>query len=321
MLQNFISSTCPKEVLAEDKTFALMRLDGQSSLSDAVTDVTQNIRVQLLGDEWAPVVHEVWQTDGEVVESGRDGRCLWRRSNSLQMSGYCDDLTADGNIEEAAYEAYKALLEFIAGSPHPELVRFWNYVPNINHGAGDSENYKRFCTGRLQAFSECDFDDLQFPAASAVGHYGQGLTVTALTAASTANHHANPRQIDAFKYPRQYGPSSPSFARATTLGLIDSRMCFISGTASILGHSSVHRGDLKLQLYTTNDNILYLLKETGFKRSQIRTLRVYLRNQSDKRECERIVSELFPQTQAIYLHADICRSDLLVEIECFCVAG
>ena len=179
---------------------------------------------------------------------------------------------------------------------------------------------KHFCTGRLQAFSEHGYGDLQFPAASAVGHYGQGITVYALTAASSADHHANPRQVDAFKYPRQYGPSSPSFARATTLGIAGQRLCFISGTASILGHSSVHRGDLKLQLYTTNDNILYLLKETGFERDDVRTLRVYLRHQEDYQACREIVDELFPKATILYTHADICRADLLVEIECFCVA-
>ncbi len=321
MLQNFISSDCPKEALAADNTFAVMRLAGQEVVAPELVDATQTIRVELLSEQQPCSVHEVWQIEGESVESGSTGDCIWRRSNSLQICGYSDDLASDGDIEEASYRAYKTVLEFIAESPHPELVRFWNYVPNINHGAGDAENYKRFCTGRLQAFTEGKYSDLQFPAASAVGHYGQGLTVTALTAAATAAHHANPRQVDAFKYPREYGPSSPSFARATTLSLTDHRFCFISGTASILGHSSVHRGDLKLQLYTTNDNILYLLKETGFKREHVQTLRVYLRRPEDLAECQKVVTELFPNTPAIYLHADICRSDLLVEIECFCVAG
>lgn len=319
MLENYISSGCPKEFLAADSTFAVMRLADQLCV-DGTVQHSQNIRVELLNGTPAQPVHEVWALNGESVESGLNGGCLWRRSDSLQICGVSDDSVTDGNIEEAAYDAYKTLLTFIADSPHPELVRFWNYVPNINHGAGDAENYKRFCSGRLQAFTEANYGDLQFPAASAVGHYSKGLTVTALTASADAVHHANPRQVDAYSYPREYGPSSPSFARATTLELQDHSFCFISGTASILGHSSVHRGDLKLQLYTTNDNILYLLKETGFKREQIKTLRVYLRNKADLAECEKTVSELFPQTDAIYLHADICRSDLLVEIECFCVA-
>jgi len=166
-----------------------------------------------------------------------------------------------------------------------------------------------------------DFIDLQYPAASAVGHYRDGITVYALTAASSPKHHANPRQTDAFKYPRQYGPNSPSFARATTVSVADSQLCFISGTASILGHSSVHRGDLALQLYTTSDNILYLFKETGFKRNSIKALRVYLRHQKDLTQSKSIINELFPNTPAIFLHADICREDLLAEIECFCVSN
>lgn len=319
MLQNYISSSCPKQALACDDTFAVMNLAGKHAL-ELDDDVAQSIRIALLGN-YTENAHEIWQIEDTNVESGVTGPCTWRRSNNLQICGYSDNEAEDGNIEEAAYQSYKSLLNFISDSPHPELVRFWNYVPNINHGAGDAENYKRFCNGRLQAFTEAKIDDDRFPAASAVGHYGKGLTVTALTAATAATHHANPRQLDAFKYPRQYGPSSPSFARATTLEVKDHHLCFVSGTASILGHDSVHRGDLKLQMYTTNDNILYLLKETGFKRSQIETLRVYLREPTDLEVCRTIMAELFPDTRVIYFHADICRSDLLVEIECFCVAS
>lgn len=319
MLQNLISSHSHQTLSGRDNVLAIMCFKGCGE-RELITAM-QTTRLELLGQSEASQALEIWQIEGaEQVESGQAGACVWRRTNNLQMCGYSDDLMSEKDIEQATYQAYSALLEFIVDSPHPELVRFWNYLPNINHGAGDAENYKRFCNGRLQAFTEFKLDDLQFPAASAVGHYQQGLTVTALTAASAVRHYANPRQVDAFKYPRQYGPSSPSFARATTVTINERDFCFISGTASILGHSSVHKEDLKLQLYTTNDNILYLLKETGFKRNQIGTLRVYLRNQSDLAECQQVLAELFPDTTIIYLHADICRSDLLVEIECFCVA-
>lgn len=318
MLNNFISNKILNELTADQAVLGVVGFT-QNKLEPNVS----NALVELLPDAGGSKVEppfEVWSIDGETVEVGETEHCSWRRSNSLQFSAIELPLSIEDDYEAVAYEAYKKLLSFIKSSPHPELVRFWNYIPFINKGAGDAENYKRFCSGRLSAFSENGYGDLQFPAASAVGHYQQGITVYALSAANTATHHANPRQIDAFNYPRQYGPSSPSFARATAIELRDHSLLFISGTASILGHNTVHRGDLRLQLYTTNDNILYLLKENGFKRNNIATLRIYLRHQEDLAECRSIVEELFPDTRAIYTHADICREELLVEIECFCVS-
>lgn len=314
MLRNFISDVDAEQLIAESDTLAVLGFENNTGVANAQAST----RVELISDHDDKL--EVWKIDDQAVEKGVSGACHWGRSKNLQFTAVSAPLNPGDDFEQTAYEVYRELLTFIKSSSHPELVRFWNYIPNINHGAGDNENYKRFCTGRLNAFTEQEYDDLQFPAAAAVGHYTQGITVYALTAANSADHHANPRQVDAFKYPRQYGPSSPSFARATTIELADQRLCFISGTASILGHSSVHRGDLRLQLYTTNDNILYLLKETAFKRSNIRTLRVYLRNKEDYQECKEVVQELFPDSTAIFMHADICRADLLVEIECFCVA-
>lgn len=317
MLKNFISQQDLVQVLDRPNVLAALHCAPEINATHSAELDLPSTLLELLDSSAAT---EVWEIDDELVSHGVEGECHWRRSNSLQFSSVSQADTTGENLEKATYQCYSALLKFIKSSPHPELVRFWNYVPNINHGAGDAENYKRFCTGRLRAFSEQGFNDSDFPAASAVGHYQQGLTVCAFSAARSTTHHANPRQVDAFKYPREYGPSSPSFARASTIELNDNRLCFISGTASILGHSSVHRGDLRLQLYTTNDNILYLLKETGFKRQHIQTLRVYLRHQEDEQQCKQIVQELFLDATIILLHADICRSDLLMEIECFCVA-
>lgn len=318
MLRNYTTNSDPNSLLSANDSLAVLRFADKTDQPSTLVDTRVELLTGVTTSE--DVAFEVWQSASGSVEFGSDGDCLWRRSEKLQFSSVSMPLKQGDDFEATAFTVYDQLLTHIFDSSHPELVRFWNYIPNINVGAGDSENYKQFCAGRLRAFTKHQLGDLQFPAASAVGHYGQGITVYALSAATHATHHANPRQVDAFNYPRQYGPSSPSFARATTLELEDQRLCFISGTASILGHSSVHHGDLRLQLYTTNDNILYLLKETAFKRSHVRTLRVYLRNKSDYQECKQIVTELFPDANVLYMHADICRADLLVEIECFCVA-
>lgn len=313
MLQNFLTCASAEQLISDSDNLAVFRFNAHESADLLVP----SIRIAQLSDKKSL---EVWRLVGAEVERGLNGNCCWGRSENLQIVTIEHPLADTDDLAKVSEDIYHELLSFVQQSAHPELIRFWNYVPDINGGAGDEENYKQFCTGRLAAFNQREMQDLQFPAASAVGHHTNGITVSALTSNLKPTYHTNPRQVDAFKYPRQYGSSSPSFARASTLDMADQRMCFISGTASILGHNSVHQGDLKLQLYTTSDNILYLLEETGFSPDSLETLRIYLRNPNDFQTCQTIIEKLFPNTQTIYAHADICRSELLVEIECYCVS-
>ena len=317
MLHNYLSRRTAEQELAEPDTLAVLAFAPGAAPS---TLNRSNIPCIQVANVTEPASVEVWKEDGAEVEQGESNGCYWRRSENLQFASITKKVSSGDDYQEVAYAAYQHLLNFIEQSPFTEFVRFWNYIPQINLGDGDSENYRRFCNGRLRAFQDHSIDASQFPAASAVGHFTDSITLCALTSNQSAAHHTNPRQVDAFKYPRQYGPSSPSFARATTVRINQQRLCFISGTASILGHQSVHQGDLLLQLYTTNDNILYLLEQTNFSRESVRTLRVYLRNPDDHSKCHEVITSLFPATEVIYTHADICRADLLIEIECYCVA-
>ena len=318
MLHNYLSTRTAEQELAEPDTLAVLAFASASEPTTLNCGSIPCIQVANVTDTESI---EVWKVDGAKVEHGESNGCHWRRSENLQFASITIEIGNGDDYQEIAYAAYHQLLSFIEQSPLTEFVRFWNYIPHINLGEGDSENYRRFCNGRLQAFNQHSVDASQFPAASAVGHFTDSITLCALTSNQQPAHHTNPRQVDAFKYPRQYGPSSPSFARATTLRLNQQRLCFISGTASILGHRSVHQGDLLLQLHTTNDNILYLLEQTNFSRESVRTLRVYLRDPDDHIKCHQAIESLFPATEIIYAHADICRADLLIEIECYCVAG
>lgn len=329
MLNNFVSNKNVEEILLDNSCLGLLRFTDNTALSCNLEKVIPSLKVELIQSQLEknqapselPALYEVWQAPSEQFTNGEQGSVFWRASQNLQFCSISAPLLADDGAEQVASILYDELLTFIAQSPHQQIVRFWNYLPHINHGTGDQENYKRFCTGRLRAFTNNNIANEQFPAASAVGHFKEGITIYALTCSQTVSNFANPRQVDAFKYPRQYGPSSPSFARASTVGINDHKLCFISGTASILGHESVHKGDLSLQLQTIKDNIHYLLDETNFHLNDIKTLRIYLRHKSDFPACQKAVLEHYPGATAIYTHADICRSDLLVEIECFCVAS
>lgn len=145
----------------------------------------------------------------------------------------------------------------------------------------------------------------------------QPLVVYFLASRKAATAVENPRQISAYDYPPQYGPK-PAFSRASILGDI----LFISGTASIVGHETVHVGDVVAQTRETLTNIEALLSEanrvSGANRFSTRSLayKVYVRNRADLSLIQsQLEPALDPKARVLYLHADICRQDLLVEIE------
>ena len=203
------------------------------------------------------------------------------------------------------------------GYVHP--LRFWNYLPHINGvPEGGLEVYQQFCSGRLGAFREYAVAEQDFPAASALGSFGGNAVFYALAAKHKGRHFENMLQQSAYHYPLQYGPSSPSFARATAIKNSEGgEHIFVSGTASVLGHATVAVGDLDEQLSTTFNNLDALVQGIN-PRAKFVNLKVYIRHQQDSARCQERVALHYPGVPAIYLHADICRADLLVEIEAVC---
>jgi len=269
-----------------------------------------------------PRIAEQWLVGQSEVSSGSRGGIQWAASNHFLFLGITLDCPAEADVTALTAQGYAQLLAWVAASDAPHLVRCWNYVPHINAGtdAGESDNeiYKRFCTGRLLAFEQAGLAAMQFPSASAVGHSRPSLTIQVLSSRFKGRHFGNHKQVDAFCYPREYGKSSPSFARATLLTQGMREMLFISGTASIIGHASQHEGDLSAQLRVTCDNITQLLKQTGKTPQAINCLRVYLRYSQDYATAKSVLAQVFPSADTVFVQADICRRELLVEIECFC---
>ena len=249
---------------------------------------------------------------------GEAGAVRWSRAGGFTFAAVSRSLSDGADVSAVTHQLYLDLLQFLQSGDHPHLLRFWNYVPAINRGDGDDEVYKRFCTGRLRAFREMAVSEAQFPAASAVGCSGDRLTVQVLAGAHAGEHHGNHNQMDAFAYPRQYGISSPSFARATSVTAGSSRLLFVSGTASIVGHATRYPHQLDGQVQVTVDNMMSLLEQTGKAVDELVSMRVYLRNPADRDAVDAVLSRTFSRCQKIYVQAEICRADLLLEVECFC---
>jgi chorismate lyase / 3-hydroxybenzoate synthase len=261
-------------------------------------------------------VHEVWRTT-QRIESGQHSQVRYRRSQDLLFG--CISLTEASGLPAATEAAYREVFAAVNELGYPHLARIWNYLPRINVETDGLERYRQFNTARRNALIAYRRDLTgNVPAACALGSInGSPLVVYFLASRKAATAVENPRQISAYDYPPQYGPK-PAFSRASILGDI----LFISGTASIVGHETVHIGDVVAQTRETLTNIEALLSEanrvSGANRFSSRTLayKVYVRNTADLPLIQsQLEPALGPQARVLYLHADICRQDLLVEIE------
>lgn len=266
----------------------------------------------------APAPLEVWRGRGHV-EHGRDGDIAWASDGDYGFGSIEFEEAVHGGIATATRHAYQALGAWCRASKTPHILRIWNYLDAINAGGGDDERYRQFCGGRAAGMD--GLFAAGYPAATAIGlRDGRGMLQMYWLAARHAGvAMENPRQISAWRYPRRYGPTPPNFARAMRAPT-HPRQIYISGTAAIIGHRSHHAGDSVTQLDETLANLDSLLAAARIgatARFGTRSmLKVYVRNTADAPLLlARLRERLGTDTPVLLLHGDICRAELLVEID------
>jgi chorismate lyase/3-hydroxybenzoate synthase len=265
------------------------------------------------------------------------GECFARVTNtggfslvSVRVAQACE--FNPNNFAHHVCNGYQHIAKLLkqSGSPHP--VRFWNVIPDIHRPVGEgTDRYMSFNAGRFRALAEwfggADSFAGLVPAASGVGHDGDDLIIHALGARTAGTAISNPRQIAPYRYSRRFGPLPPCFARATLIHDRDNTpLLLVGGTASIRGEDSVHPKDLRQQTRETLENLACLVATaSGAKyssdqqRAYLRPyqhLRVYHPRLSDRQGIGQMLSDAFgnhPQIE--FVRAELCRSELLVEIE------
>ncbi|MFH0935143.1 MAG: hypothetical protein V1879_08050, partial [Pseudomonadota bacterium] len=227
---------------------------------------------------------------------------------------------AGETLEHLALQAYTRIFEFIDHFDYRHLLRVWHYFPQINDDENGLERYRGFNVGRHAAFvaNGRSIGEEDVPAASALGSNSGSLTIYFMAGKQPGRAVENPRQVSAYQYPDQFGPKSPIFVRALSVTLGGQDCFFISGTASIVGYETLHQGDAEKQTVETLLNIRTLLQHgPHYDPARGRMLlKVYVRHEHDLAMVQsRVQAEFGSSCKAVYLHSNICRSDLLLEIE------
>ncbi|MDX9748783.1 MAG: hypothetical protein RBT57_09820 [Paludibacter sp.] len=235
-----------------------------------------------------------------------------------------------------------------------DIVRQWNYIGHITEAENGMQHYQAFNEARARFYESSDWHERGYPAATGIGMSIQGLIISLIACIGTTPELRvipidNPLQVAAHHYSQSklVGDEQRSLTKAVTTdfaGLQDtsiliplatpkfergkillfqhSGLCYVSGTAAIRGEESMHSMNAELQTRQTIENINYLISEVNLTRIGISnfvttfvSLRVYFKNAEDANTIQAEVEKQWAGIPVVYTQADICRKELLVEIE------
>jgi len=226
---------------------------------------------------------EIWRVEGPAVQlsdgAATAGRVHYRFCDELMFGSVCIEerdmqsprggvgplhsLGDSGALVRATEIAYQEIFAALKQTQHRHLLRIWNYLPEINGEADGDERYRHFNSARRLAFRNSGRATVgSVPAACALGSpAGSPISIYFLAARQAPKMIENPRQTSAYHYPPKFGRHSPIFSRACVLSESAGTSLFVSGTSSIVGHETLHRGDVAAQTRETMANISALLDE------------------------------------------------------------
>ena len=290
----------------------------------------------------AALAIEAWAISGGAVRLERFGSQTLVVAYDGMRWVYCGGIAPEGGtIHQQTTRGFRELEGFLreAGSGFENVVRTWLYLGGITVPEAGSSRYQEMNRARSDFYGGIQFGrslrvgqggHRGFPASTGIGTGRPGLVMSCM-ALETEREDVflqpleNPQQVSAYEYDRKYSPHTPKFSRGMALVVGDYLTTWISGTASIVNSESRHAGNVEAQTEQTIDNIERLIAAENFDRhgihgagatlADLAKIRVYLKRPEDFLKCRAICERRFGPVPAIYVAADVCRSDLLVEIE------
>lgn len=233
------------------------------------------------------------------------------------------------SIKHAAEKAYSMIFDLLYEHGYPYLIRTWNYFSGVTHEeAGSNNNYQLFCSGRNYAYEQHHIPSQPYPAATVIGTQDDSLQIYFIASKSGGIGIENANQVSAFEYPSSYSEDPPLFSRALLHRNIQQEILFISGTASITGHNTQYEGDVSRQTEVCLENIQHLITtaihEHQFAKisiSDLTQLKIYIKHAQHLDTVKTHLQQQFGvNTPTVYLQGDMCRSNLLVEIEALAIS-
>ena len=266
-------------------------------------------------------VHAITGVKPEKIKiDGKDiGRFIKTPKNSyVALSAICGNhTTSQTQRAREMFEIGQAALKQVGGGFHC-VPRTWLWLGDILSWYGD------FNKVRNQFFTELGLigqgSRQSMPASTGIGlsltrdgQFGMDLTAALEPAGEIEFLSAGGKQQCALNY-------GSAFSRASRATTPAGKTIYVSGTASIDAKgATTHIGDAKRQIEATIENVRAILKDTNCKDEEV----VHVIAYSKTREVEEAFEEYKKKLDWPWITTicDICRDDLLFEIEATAMPG
>jgi len=244
-------------------------------------------------------------------------------------------------VHPRALNAFERMRDILAsrGFGTHQILRTWLYLGDIVGPEGDTQRYKELNRARTDFYQDIPFlqrylapsvNGAVYPASTGIGTSNRDIMMSCVALATARRDIQllpleNPLQVSAFRYGAQYSPQSPKFSRAMAILGPEVAATLVSGTASIVNSETKFVGDVEGQTNQTLDNIEALIARENFQRHGVAAAgatlkdmvlaRVYVKRQDDYEKVRAICKARLGELPVTFAMADVCRPDLLVEIE------
>jgi enamine deaminase RidA (YjgF/YER057c/UK114 family) len=222
-----------------------------------------------------------------------------------------------------------------AGFQFHDLIRTWFYAGNILKQEKGDVRYDVMNRVRNRFYCDVWRPGEDYPASTGIGINGaefilDGIAVKPVSDNINIARIDNPLQTNPCDYDIDKSlEEKPTFCRCVVITSPDYQILFISGTASIRGSEVVFEADPKAQTETTIENIACLIGKDNLENrhglgnsaslKDIQQIRVYIKNPEHGVIIRDVCETYFGRIPQLYSIADICRQNLLVEIEAVAV--
>ncbi|HUT33707.1 MAG TPA: Rid family hydrolase [Planctomycetota bacterium] len=244
-------------------------------------------------------------------------------------------------VHDRALDAFGRMRDLLAASGFRfgQVLRTWLYLGDIVGPEGDTQRYKELNRARADFYRDTRFlepylvpsvHSAVYPASTGIGAGDRDVMMSCVALATERKDIRllpleNPLQVSAFRYGQHYSQQSPKFSRAMAILGPEVVATLVSGTASIVDAETRFVGDVERQTQQTLDNMEALLARENFQRHGVADAgaslqdlvlaRVYVKRREDYAKVRAICKARLGELPVTFAVADVCRPDLLVEIE------